>query len=74
MPEQDAAFSQAADQYGNEGYGLLNHNCYLQGVAGVNSANETDPEYQIDIDNGIRPNEAFENNSQKGWRNHPIER
>lgn len=53
---------------------LFDHNYYLQGVAGVNSANETDPEYQIDIDNGIRPNEAFENNSQKGWRNHPIER
>lgn len=73
-PEQDAAFSEAAGRYGNEGYDLLDHNCYQQGIAGVDAANNADPEHSVDIARNKRPNKGFENNGERGWRNHPIER
>ena len=73
-PKQDAAFITAAGKYGNEEYDTTAHNCYQQGITGVDAANEADSSHPIDIDRTMRPNKGFENNSNKGWKNSPIER
>lgn len=65
--EQDAAFNDTAQKYGNEDYGLLNHNCYQLGIAGVDAANKADPNNKIDIDKSIIPNNGFKGNQEKGW-------
>lgn len=65
--EQDAAFNNAAQKYGNEDYRLLTHNCYQLGIAGVDAANKADPNNKIDIDKSIIPNNGFKGNQGKGW-------
>lgn len=65
--EQDAAFNNAAQKYGNEDYRLLTHNCYQLGIAGVDAANKADPNNKIDIDKSIIPNNGFNGNQGKGW-------
>ena len=65
--EQDAAFNDTAQKYGNEDYGLLNHNCYQLGIAGVDAANKADPNNPIDIDKSTIPNNGFKGNQEKGW-------
>lgn len=71
--EQDAAFSKAAYDYGKENYNLTKHNCYQQGIAGVDAANKANSANKINIDNTVIPNDGFKNNESKGWKKYSIE-